>query len=99
MDPQLVCGISSQAEALHADDDELDISSRNQLRRLDLRWSGNSAVLRAWSEPEGLPSLPHLETVDIIVPDGTVVREIFLSPPPPPTRRNFNINLEIPHRE
>lgn len=72
VDPQLICGISSQAEDM-LDKNEGDAGRRNQLRQLDLQWSGNSAILRAWSEPEGLASLPHLETVNITVPDDTVV--------------------------
>ena len=74
MDPEIICGISSQAEDM-LDKDGLKVNSTNQLRTLDLRWSGNSAVLRAWSEPEGLPSLPHLRTVNIFVPDDAVVSE------------------------
>lgn len=33
------------------------------LRELHLRWSGNNAILRAWSEPEGLALLTSLKTV------------------------------------
>ncbi|KAL8349788.1 hypothetical protein RB598_005242 [Gaeumannomyces tritici] len=36
------------------------------VRELYLRWSGNRAVLRAWSEPEGLPRLPSLKRVCLI---------------------------------
>ncbi|KAH8765996.1 hypothetical protein F5883DRAFT_460815 [Diaporthe sp. PMI_573] len=68
LDPEIICGIGSQAEDM-LDRNGPKVNSKNQLRTLDLRWSGNSAVLRAWSEPEGLPSLPHLRTVNIFVPD------------------------------
>lgn len=74
MDPQLICGVSSQVDDI-LDTSESELNSKNRLRKLDLQWSGNTAVLRAWSEPEGLPSLPHLETVNIIVPTDTVVSE------------------------
>lgn len=73
VDPQLICGISTQADYSTFEGPECDRGSKNQLRTLDLRWSGNNAVLRAWSEPEGLPSLQHLRTVNIVVPEGTVV--------------------------
>lgn len=74
MDPQIICGISSQADdGMFEHISGLEGLSKNQLRKLDLRWSGNSAVLRAWSEPQGLPSLQHLDTVNLIVPQNTVV--------------------------
>lgn len=73
VDPQLICGISSQAEDSTFVQTKTGDICRNQLRRLDLQWSGNSAVLRAWSEPEGLASLQNLETLNIVVPEGTVV--------------------------
>lgn len=88
VDPQLICGISSQAEDIlgnmHSEQsskNRSEQSSKNQLRRLDLQWSGNTAVLRAWSEPEGLPSLPNLETVNIIVSNNTVVSRRWLCLP------------------
>lgn len=35
----------------------------NDLRVLSLYWAGNNAVLRAWSEPEGLAKLPKLRKI------------------------------------
>jgi hypothetical protein len=35
----------------------------NDVRVLWLYWAGNNAILRAWSEPEGLAKLPHLEKI------------------------------------
>jgi len=35
------------------------------LRELHLRWSGNNAVLRAWSEPEGLAMLTSLKKIHL----------------------------------
>ncbi|KAF4337478.1 microbial serine ase [Fusarium beomiforme] len=40
-------------------------ASRN-VRQLHLRWSGNRAILRAWSEPEGLAKLEKLEAVHLV---------------------------------
>ncbi|KAL5088991.1 hypothetical protein Trisim1_006135 [Trichoderma cf. simile WF8] len=38
------------------------------LRQLSLRWSGSNAVLRAWSEPNGLVLLPQLQKVKLVKP-------------------------------
>lgn len=73
MDPQLICGISSQAEENTFDDTGTESTSKNQLRRLDLQWSGNNTVLRAWSEPEGLPMLQNLQTISIKIPESMIV--------------------------
>lgn len=80
MDPEIICGISSQAEDSTFDKTNIEWNSRNQLRKLDLKWSGNSAVLRAWSEPQGLPSIPLLETVNINVSEDTVVSQLAPHP-------------------
>ncbi|KAJ0422256.1 peptidase S8/S53 domain-containing protein [Aspergillus carlsbadensis] len=37
----------------------------SNLHEIHLRWSGNNAVLRAWSEPEGLAMLEHLTTLHV----------------------------------
>ena len=37
------------------------------LREVHLRWSGNNAILRAWSEQEGLAGLEHLGKVHLHV--------------------------------
>lgn len=42
------------------------------LRELHLQWGGNNAILRAWSEPEGLPSLArygNLKRIVIVWPE------------------------------
>lgn len=85
MDPNIICGISSQVESKliengENNDDAKDTSSgeqlsKNELRILDLMWSGSNAVLRAWSEPHGLPQLQYLETVNIFIPENVVVSE------------------------
>jgi hypothetical protein len=43
------------------------VTSCPELRTIYLCWSGNNAVLRAWSEPEGLARLPHLTQVHLHV--------------------------------
>lgn len=40
-------------------------SAAPNLRELHLRWSGSNAVLRGWSEPEGLPKLEQLKTIHL----------------------------------
>lgn len=77
MDPELICGISSQAEENTFDNIEAESSSKNRLRRLDLQWSGNNTVLRAWSEPEGLPMLHNLQSISIKIPESTIVSKTF----------------------
>jgi hypothetical protein len=42
------------------------------VRHLSLWWSGNRAILRAWSEPEGLAKLVKLETVHLLWKSGEV---------------------------
>lgn len=72
MDPQIIRGISNEAEDIPMDKGKNtggEEVSQNKIRRLDLLWSGNNAVLRAWGEPEGLPMLPHIERITITVPD------------------------------
>ncbi|KAF3065486.1 hypothetical protein CFAM422_009587 [Trichoderma lentiforme] len=38
------------------------------LRQLSLRWSGSNAVLRSWSEPDGLVLLPQLQKIKLVKP-------------------------------
>lgn len=38
-----------------------------ELREVHLYWSGNNAVLRGWSEPDGLRRLPNLGVVNLSV--------------------------------
>ena len=45
------------------------------VENLILYWGGNNAVLRGWSEPEGLPRLPKLKKIELIVLE--VSRMIF----------------------
>jgi hypothetical protein len=41
------------------------LKSCENLREVHLHWGGNNTVLRAWSEPEGLPMLKQLKTVHL----------------------------------
>nr|RBR01851.1 hypothetical protein FVER53263_11217 [Fusarium verticillioides] len=45
---------------------ETILTACRNVRQLYLRWSGNRAVLRAWSEPEGLAKLEKLEAVHLV---------------------------------
>lgn len=40
-------------------------SSQSNLRELHLQWSGNNAILRAWSEPDGLVKIASLSRIYI----------------------------------
>ncbi|KAL6831425.1 hypothetical protein J3E69DRAFT_329441 [Trichoderma sp. SZMC 28015] len=46
-------------------------NASKDLKELVLHWNGNNSVLRAWSEPQGLPKLQNLMMVDLI-PDTTL---------------------------
>lgn len=47
--------------------DQLSTQSVSQhLRQLSLRWSGSNAVLRSWSEPDGLVLLPQLQKIKLL---------------------------------
>lgn len=84
LDPQVIDGIGSRAESKkrHTDESEKEPvpapRPNNKLKKLDLRWSGNNAVLRAWSEPEGLPLLKKLKAVNIIIPANIDVSNTIL---------------------
>lgn len=97
VDPELIRGISSQADddMFEKTRNGVEVSSKNQVKQLDLQWSGNNAVLRAWSEPEGLPSLQHLETVNIIVPEDTVVSNTIWASNQSLNRHYFNLKANL----
>jgi len=46
-----------------------------QSREVHLYWSGNNAVLRGWSEPDGLAKLKHLQKIYLTIQQ---VRNPFL---------------------
>ncbi|KAH8129523.1 subtilisin-like protein [Trichoderma asperelloides] len=69
LDPETILHASSKA-LVNADDPnnvEKMLPDR-QLKELWLRWSGNNAILRAWSEPEGRPRLAQLQTIHLFRP-------------------------------
>ncbi|KZL84161.1 intracellular serine protease [Colletotrichum incanum] len=69
LDPRVICQISSKAEARSFDPYDKNLTgTNNDLREVTLKWSGNNAVLQAWSELEGLPQLPKLEAVHLNIP-------------------------------
>lgn len=69
LDPETILHASSKA-LVNADDpnDVEKMLPDRQLKELWLRWSGNNAILRAWSEPEGLPRLAQLQTIHLFRP-------------------------------
>ncbi|KAI8718222.1 Peptidase-S8 domain-containing protein [Fusarium sp. LHS14.1] len=90
LDPRVICNISSKADSSSVSDDDSDDGAKNILREVTLKWSGNNAVLRAWSEPEGLPQLQKLEVINLCIPPHSDVQknlEEFRA------RLNKNVNL------
>lgn len=51
---------------------ETILTACRNVRQLYLRWSGNRAVLRAWSEPDGLAKLERLEAVHLVYSEEQV---------------------------
>lgn len=68
LDPHIIRQISSNTEICNSDPEINLAGARNELRELTLKWSGNNAVLRSWSEFEGLPQLPKLRVVNLSIP-------------------------------
>lgn len=68
LDPETILHVSSKAPTTGDDLKDTELLPNRRLRELSLRWSGSNAVLRAWSEPEGLPMLPHLQTIHLFKP-------------------------------
>ncbi|QYS99615.1 ANK_REP_REGION domain-containing protein [Trichoderma simmonsii] len=75
LDPETILRVSTRSLEKVAptseDPKNVELLPDRQLRELRLRWSGNNAVLRAWSEPEGLPMLPRLERVHLLTPPAS----------------------------
>ncbi|KAG5781171.1 hypothetical protein H9Q73_005195 [Fusarium xylarioides] len=67
LDPRVICNLGSKV-AWREVTSALSTTSCSQLREVTLSWSGNNTTLRAWSEPEGLPLLPLLRKIIILVP-------------------------------
>ncbi|OTB11081.1 hypothetical protein K445DRAFT_322435 [Daldinia sp. EC12] len=71
LDPETILHVSSKVDPMvltHENPKDLIPAPYQQLKHLYLRWSGSNAVLRAWSEPEGLPMLPKLQRIYLFRP-------------------------------
>ncbi|KAI0895890.1 hypothetical protein F4806DRAFT_496794 [Annulohypoxylon nitens] len=71
LDPETILHVGNKVEKETAAPDNqysTSIAMNRGLKKLHLRWSGNNAVLRAWSEPEGLPMLPRLQEIYLLKP-------------------------------
>ncbi|KAI1387302.1 uncharacterized protein F4822DRAFT_279022 [Hypoxylon trugodes] len=70
LDPQTILHVSSKVpkKPTNGDQKNIELLPNRQLKELVLRWSGSNAVLRAWSEPEGLPLLPQLKSIRLYMP-------------------------------
>ncbi|KAI0858065.1 hypothetical protein F4860DRAFT_487559 [Xylaria cubensis] len=72
LDPETILLIGSRAteedSSTLEDPKNTELVPHRHLKQLNLRWSGSNAVLRAWSEPEGLPLLPDLQKIHVIQP-------------------------------
>lgn len=78
LDPETILHVSSKAFDQEnpgpkgSNEDALGLN--RHLKQLNLRWSGSNAVLRAWSEREGLAMLPGLEKIYLFKPGPDKVR-------------------------
>jgi hypothetical protein len=71
LDPETILHVSSRVEKETSTPENqggTEAAPDRQLKELHLRWSGSNAVLRAWSEPEGLAMLPHLKKIILVMP-------------------------------
>ncbi|KAH8659966.1 hypothetical protein BX600DRAFT_551493 [Xylariales sp. PMI_506] len=72
LDPETILHVSSKAiqkpSPTRENSKNMEVLPDRQLKDLWLRWSGNNAVLRGWSEPEGLPLLPKLQNIYLVKP-------------------------------
>lgn len=72
LDPETILHVSSKALEPEAptskDPKHIERLPNRQIKELCLRWSGSNIVLRAWSEPEGLPKLTQLERIYLFKP-------------------------------
>ena len=79
LDPETILHVSSkvrkEGSTLENPDTAEPVPDR-QLSHLCLRWSGSSAVLRAWSELEGLAMLPRLKKISLSLSHADKVRAL-----------------------
>ncbi|KAH8881146.1 hypothetical protein GQ53DRAFT_754609 [Thozetella sp. PMI_491] len=99
LDPSIICGVGSKAiqEATAIDGAAGARPVLNPLRELTLRWSGNNVILRAWSEPEGLSTLPMLEKIHLHIPAETYDSETWISARVEEFKTRLNRNIDA-HR-
>ena len=76
LDPETILHINSKGHS--KEDKHAEIVPGGQLKKLTLRWSGRNAVLRAWSGPDALPLLPHLQEVEVVQPHSL---EVWIATP------------------
>ncbi|KAF5703618.1 intracellular serine protease [Fusarium mundagurra] len=74
LDPRVICNLGSKV-AREEVESVVPKTCHSQLREVTLSWSGNNTTLRAWSEPEGLPLLPLLRKIIILVPSEEEIAE------------------------
>jgi hypothetical protein len=80
LDPETILHVSSRVEKETSTPENqggTEAAPDRQLKQLRLRWSGSNAVLRAWSEPEGLAMLPHLKKIILVMPPAEKVDTCF----------------------
>ncbi|KAH6691548.1 hypothetical protein F5X68DRAFT_202092 [Plectosphaerella plurivora] len=74
LDPETILHVSSKATEKEGSAPEETqnalVAPEQQLKQIYLRWSGSSAVLRAWGGSDGLAMLPRLETVYLFRPSS-----------------------------
>ncbi|KAL7785168.1 hypothetical protein V8C37DRAFT_420238 [Trichoderma ceciliae] len=70
LDPRTISGIGRKVKQQISGTEATDsgVALISQLQEITLYWSGNNAVLRAWSEAEGLSIMPNLVQIYIHVP-------------------------------
>ncbi|KAI2472565.1 hypothetical protein F4781DRAFT_428267 [Annulohypoxylon bovei var. microspora] len=71
LDPETILCVGSKVEKETPESENkngTELVPDRELKQLYLRWSGSNAVLRAWSELEGLPMLSRLQTIHLFKP-------------------------------
>ena len=76
---ETILSVSSKVEKRTSNPDRQDIKDivqDRQLKKLYLRWGGSNAVLRGWSEMQGLPMLPLLQEIVLFASPASKVRPL-----------------------
>ncbi|KAG5810476.1 hypothetical protein H9Q74_005453 [Fusarium xylarioides] len=92
LDPRVICEVHPGSDP--GSSENMPVNLRTGLREITLLWSGSNAVLRAWSEPEGLCRLDGLQVVNLKLPDLNSVSVLFLVNIEE-FRRRLNLNRDI----